>query len=131
MFLYEFLTALIVAVALFGVFALFFRKDWTGAAILPLFALIFFGAWAGGLWLTPFGWSFMGVFWLPFLVAGLLVALIIAAAAPTRRDELIDDERRRSETTSAGKISRSVAALDIFLIAAVVALFIAIIVRYV
>jgi len=47
------------------------------------FALVvFLAAWAGGAWLAPTtsGWV---VYWVPFLLVGLAVALLIAATSPS------------------------------------------------
>jgi NADH:ubiquinone oxidoreductase subunit 6 (subunit J) len=54
-------------------------KTSTAVGVLFLFFILFLGTWAGGLWITPFGSPWLGVYWMPFLVAGLFVALLVAA----------------------------------------------------
>src|SRR5690606_8371874 len=51
------------------------------AAFLFFFFVLLLTTWAGGLWLSPIGPPLWGVYWLPFVIVGLLVALIMAAAA--------------------------------------------------
>lgn len=46
--------------------------------------IVFLGAWAGGLWIRPFGPTFYDVAWVPFLIAGLVIALLLAASASAR-----------------------------------------------
>jgi hypothetical protein len=47
--------------------------------ILFYFMILFFTSWAGGLWLRPFGPPLWGAYWLPFVLVGLLMALMLAA----------------------------------------------------
>ena len=46
--------------------------------------LLFVFTWAGGLWVAPFGPVIFGVTWMPFVLAGLILALILAAVLPRR-----------------------------------------------
>lgn len=50
--------------------------------------------WPGGVWLIPFGPDMLGIHWLPFLVLGLVGAVVVSLVAgrhyPTNRDETID-----------------------------------------
>lgn len=50
-------------------------------AILFFVLILFFATWAGGVWITPFGPPIWGVYWLPFVIVGLFVALLLAAVA--------------------------------------------------
>jgi hypothetical protein len=59
--------------------------DSTTAGFIFLLLLLFAFSWAGGLWMMPFGPTLFGVSWLPFVLAGLILALILAAVLP--RDE--------------------------------------------
>jgi hypothetical protein len=52
------------------------RKPW------PFGLAIFLFAWAGGVWLAPESTSGWLIYWLPFLLVGLLAALLIVAASP-------------------------------------------------
>jgi hypothetical protein len=64
-----------------------------GRRPVPLLHL-FLGTWAGGLWITPFGSPWLGVYWMPFLVAGLFVALLVAATDQSSRRSY---ERKETE----------------------------------
>jgi hypothetical protein len=79
MFWKDFVCALLVSLVLSTVFIAAFRKrgPW-GASIF--FAVVFLAAWAGGLWFPPLGPPMGGVYWLPFLIVGLIFALLLAAA---------------------------------------------------
>lgn len=50
--------------------------------------------WPGGVWLIPFGPDMLGIHWLPFLVLGLVGAVVVSLVAgrhyPTNRHESID-----------------------------------------
>lgn len=41
--------------------------------------LVLLGSWAGGVWLVAFGPVISGTHWLPFLIAGIMVALLALA----------------------------------------------------
>lgn len=60
-------------------------KTSTAVGVLFLFFILFLGTWAGGLWITPFGSPWLGVYWMPFVVAGLFVALLVAATDQSSR----------------------------------------------
>jgi NADH:ubiquinone oxidoreductase subunit 6 (subunit J) len=70
-------------------------KTSTAVGVLFLFFILFLGTWAGGLWLTPFGSPWLGVYWMPFLVAGLFVALLVAATDQSSRRSY---ERKKTES---------------------------------
>jgi hypothetical protein len=69
--------------------------------MLTFLLIILLASWAGGIWISPFGPILWGATWLPFLLSGLIVALVFAAAASPEREEstieLVDPERRRQE----------------------------------
>ena len=69
-------------------------KASTAVGVLFLFFILFLGTWAGGLWITPFGSSWLGVYWMPFVVAGLFVALLLAA---TDRSSRRSYERKKTD----------------------------------
>jgi len=48
------------------------------------FIIIALAAWAGGVWTAPIGPSWWGVYWLSFLVVGLIFALVLASSLPRR-----------------------------------------------
>jgi Mg2+/citrate symporter len=90
MFWIHIIVAAIVAIVLVLLFAGFIgaswrRRDGAWASIWLLFLIAFLAAWSGGLWIRPIGPPIWGTFWVPFVIAGLLVLLVFAAMAPPRR----------------------------------------------
>jgi NADH:ubiquinone oxidoreductase subunit 6 (subunit J) len=91
MFLLHLLIALLVALFCSLLLIPFRRsrsaqaKTSTAVGVLFLFFILFLGTWAGGLWITPFGSPWLGVYWMPFLVAGIFVALLVAATDQSSR----------------------------------------------
>lgn len=55
-----------------------------GLGFPAFFLLVLVATWVAGLWVQPFGPLIYGVAWLPFLMAGLLIALLLSAAVPPR-----------------------------------------------
>ena len=126
MFLVYLLFALLVSVLLTAIFLLGLGRKQTWRSFLIFYLLVFLAAWAGGLWVTPVGPSVWGVYWVPFLFAGLLFALLLAATAPSRRPRSLREaaEQARQEE----QVERAVGWLLWVLVAALVA---AIIARYI
>jgi thiol:disulfide interchange protein len=118
-FLKYFLFAVLVSVLLTAIFLLGLGRKETWRDFLVFFVLVFLATWAGGLWVTPVGPSVWGVYWVPFLFAGLMFALLLAATAPPRRPRSLpeQDEQAREEK----KIEREVGWLFWVLIATLVA----------
>lgn len=86
----EIVVALLVAFVLSALLVTVFgweRPDrrGRGSAMVFLLMVLFLATWAGGLWLTPFGPMHWGLQWLPYVVVGLVVALLLAALIPTAR----------------------------------------------
>jgi hypothetical protein len=79
------------------IFSQIFRRVGPFNANWPFFVIVWLTAWAGGTWITPIGPDLWGVYWLPFFVAGTVVALLLAALgtpkAPDRRDQLAEAQR--------------------------------------
>lgn len=100
MFLVHLLVAFFVALLLSLLLIPFRRprsaqaKASTAVGVLFLFFILFLGTWAGGLWITPFGSPWLGVYWMPFVVAGLFVALLVAATDQSSRRSY---ERKETE----------------------------------
>lgn len=70
-------------------------------SVFFLFVIIFLVTWAIGGWVTPVGPSFGGIYWLSFLIVGIIAALILAAAIPPRRrPRNIEDAKRQMEESS-------------------------------
>lgn len=103
LFLGDLIFALIIAVLLTLVIAVLFGRRGPWASISIFFLVVFLAAWAAGKWIHPVGPAWYGVFWLPFLMFGLVVALLLAAAIPyetplrERRGESGEGEGVRTE----------------------------------
>jgi hypothetical protein len=82
MLLVDLLVALAVALLLTAIFTAGTRSRGIWVTWLLFFAMVLLAAWAGGMWLRPIGPPVRGVYWLPFLVVGLVVALLLAATMP-------------------------------------------------
>jgi hypothetical protein len=84
MFLWHLIFALVVALVIFAIFGLALRRTGAWPAACFIFILFLF-SWAGGIWLAPFGPVLSGVYWFPFLVVAIFVAVMLAAAVPPER----------------------------------------------
>jgi hypothetical protein len=96
-----FFIALIISVILGGLLG-WERPDrpGIGAALVFLFLILFLATWAGGVWITPFGPAAWGVFWLPFLVVGIIIAFLIVALVPSRRPRTRQEAAQQAEEES-------------------------------
>jgi len=72
----EFLFALVISLLITAIFAVVLRRKGAWPFLLLLF-IILLGTWAGGIWLTPSGPTLWNVSWVPFLIAGLIFALLL------------------------------------------------------
>mgnify|MGYP001060040132 CR=1 FL=1 len=79
MFWLDFLFVLAIVLLIASVFGLGGSRYATGLDLVGFFLLLFF-AWALGGWFRPFGPALWGVFWLPYVVAALLIGLLLMAA---------------------------------------------------
>ena len=129
MFVVHIAIALAVAALLSLIFAIGFRTRGPWGSILVFFAVIFLSSWAGGLWLPSMGPPLWGVYWIPFLLAGVIIALVlIATVAPERPKSTVKLVEPGEQATAAGR-ARSV--LGIFFWILIAALVVAIVSRYV
>jgi hypothetical protein len=66
-----------------------------------LFVIFFMVIWAGGVWAAPVGPSHLGIFWLPFVLIAILLAVLVVALAPrgsrSHRDELAVEREVEAE----------------------------------
>ncbi|TAK08219.1 MAG: hypothetical protein EPO39_04860 [Candidatus Manganitrophaceae bacterium] len=90
MILVDFLVALVTGLILTVIFWPRLRKSglWANGAgwaeFLWFFLVVFLASWLGGIWAAPAGPPLWGIYWVPFLMAGFLFALLLAATAPMR-----------------------------------------------
>lgn len=126
MFLIDLLFAFFIALFLAAILSAAARGHGTdGAIALPLFLVLLLVTWAGGIWIRPFGPAFMGVSWLPFLLAGVIAAFLLAALDAARsRDEgdAAFPEEREEEAATAGLIGVLAAAVWIVIVLSVVSI---------
>jgi hypothetical protein len=125
----DFLFALVIAFLIFVVFLHGFRRVGPFGGVLWFFLIVLFASWAGGVWVRPVGPMLWGVYWVPFLVVGLMVALLLAASSPPRPpgkpSKTIDEEKRKREAEVLG------VSLSVFFWVMLVFLVIAISVHYI
>jgi hypothetical protein len=124
MVVWHLLLAIITGVIFTALFAPGFRRSGEWASLLAFFTILFLAAWAGGVWIVPVGPSIGEVFWLPFLLTGMVIALLIAVLTPPRypRSSYGEAVREEQADRSAAAILRfSFWALLLLLIAAIAA----------
>lgn len=80
--LIEFLFAIVFGILLTLIFRSLFKRSGPWSRGIVFFLVVFLAAWVGGIWIAPLGPTLFGAYWLPFLLAGLFMALIIAAVMP-------------------------------------------------
>ncbi|MCF8052069.1 MAG: hypothetical protein K9L59_12580 [Desulfobacterales bacterium] len=129
MFFVDLIFALIIAVLMVALFAILFQIRGPWNSLLWFFVIVLLATWAGGVWLAPMGPPVGEFYWLPFLVVGLVIALLLAAATiPLPREEstveLVDPKERRAKRWAAGT------ALTIFFWVLILLLLAAIFMRY-
>jgi hypothetical protein len=78
------LFVVVVSVAIGAMFSIGLRgrNEWAGT--FWLFVILFFGTWALGSWLRPIGPLAWDVYWVPYVVAAAVIALLLAAVTPIR-----------------------------------------------
>jgi hypothetical protein len=82
MFLLDLLVSLVIGLILTAIFVALFDVTGPWGSFWVFLLIVVFGAWIGGLWFRPFGPALFGVTWVPFLLMGLLFAILLAAAVP-------------------------------------------------
>jgi hypothetical protein len=101
----DFVFALIVALLLVVIFAVIFDIRPPGFGVAAFFVIVFLASWAGGIWLTPPGPVNWGSYWLPFLLVGVMVALLMAAVRTPPPEEssieLVDRRKRKARRWAA------------------------------
>ncbi|MFP4395970.1 MAG: hypothetical protein ACLFTI_11970 [Anaerolineales bacterium] len=137
MFFAEFVFALAIALLLTGFFFVAFRYRGPWDVWWLFLVVIFLAAWAGGLWIEPIGPPLFEIYWLPFLLVGLLFALILAAAVPPRPPRLPGRPRaprtprtRRAATPTTPAEEETALAVGLFFWLMLVSLMVVILIGY-
>jgi len=89
--LIEFIIILVITTVTFAVFTHGFRQSGPWPGWLWFFLTLFLGTWAIGRWTTPIGPALWGVFWVPYLVGSVFIALLLSAAGGTQSKESIGE----------------------------------------
>lgn len=131
MFFAEFIVALLIALLLSLALGLGLGWERPGAragigSVIFLFVILFLITWAIGTWARPLGPAIWGVYWLPFLIGGVLIALLLAAVVPPGKPRT-----RREAIEKAEMQTGAEAVLGAFFWVLIVAVAIAVIARYV
>ncbi|MGC3947836.1 MAG: hypothetical protein QM762_25570 [Chryseolinea sp.] len=61
------------------------RGPWN--SFWALFVILFLALWVTGIYVTPFGPVYLGVAWVPLMMAGVVYAVILLFAAPKRGNQ--------------------------------------------
>jgi hypothetical protein len=80
----ELLTALLIASLMVTGFLLLIRSSGTQYGKLWLFLIVFVATWAGGVWIHPLGPPIGGVYWMTFVLAGIIAVGLIGLFTPNR-----------------------------------------------
>jgi hypothetical protein len=107
MIVMDFVFALVVALMLVVIFAVIFNIRPPGFGVAAFFVIVFLASWAGGVWMTPLGPTGWGVYWLPFLLVGLMVALLLAAVRmPPPEESTVELVNQHKRKGSGGRPQR-------------------------
>jgi hypothetical protein len=116
------LFVLFVSLAIGAMFAIGLRgrNEWAGT--FWFFVILFLGTWALGSWLRPIGPPAWDVYWVPYVLAAAVIALLVAAVTPprsagesseiSRTGELPPTPREQRETQR--NAAAAVATLSVF-----------------
>ena len=126
MFFIDLVFVLILTVLFTAIFAAGFRRQTGWDALLLFFILLFLMTWAFGGWIPPFGPMLWGVVWSPFLITGLLIALLLTVFIEPRAPRTPSEKARQQE-----EVRKSIVVLDTFFWILLIGLLVVIIVRYV
>lgn len=128
MIIVDIVFALVIALLLVFIFAILFGIKPPGFGLATFFVVVFLASWAGGVWLKPLGSASWGSYWLPFLLVGLMAALLLAAVRTPPPEEptveLVDQRKRKARRWAA------VTAMGIFFWLLIGMLLLAIVIRY-
>ena len=129
MLILEFFIALLIAFLLTIVFSRINRVGpWSG--FLWFFLIVLLTSWAGGVWVEPYGPAVRGVYWVPYLFFGVMLALLLAAVMPYEKPKSQDEARQELEENAAAQ-EVSYVALNIFFFIFMIGLILALVVHYI
>lgn len=122
MFFSSLLLAFLVALLLTAIFSAGFGYRGPWDSLWAFFLVVFFFAWIAGLWLTPVGWPLFGIYWMPALFFGFVIALLLAAATPDRppRSRVEAAQQVEAERVALGSVGAIFWILIAVLVVAVV-----------
>ena len=127
MLIVELLIALVFAVLLTLVLSAGFGRKGPWASVVTSFLVVFLATWTMGIWFVPFGPVLFGVSWLPFLIGGLIVALVMASAVPP---QALPGANSAKEQPGQEKPVERQKRFDVFFVVVMVALVAALVVGY-
>lgn len=93
----ELVFALSVALFFTLIFTVVVRRVRSKRRVLVFFTVVFLAAWAGGIWITPAGPTLMGIYWLSFLIIGLIFALFFEMISVLSRPRKLQKEEVKRE----------------------------------
>jgi len=130
-FFIHFVLAFFTALILTMIFVGGLRRGGPWASFLAFFIVTFLASWAGGLWMQPLGAALWGVYWLPFLLVGLIFALVIAAVSTPSKPERSTVKLVQEPEIEETRAKSALTAFGLFFYIVVIALAVAIMVRYI
>ena len=82
----EIIAVLIIALAVSALFVHGFRRRGPWNSFALFFLVIFLALLASLRWIPPRGPVFFGVFWVPLLIVGVIIALVMASGQVSARE---------------------------------------------
>mgnify|MGYP005851837473 CR=1 FL=1 len=74
--------SLLIAIILSAIFTWILRRGSPRSGFFIFFLTLFVTTWAGGVWIRQAGWNLPAPEWLPFVVTGIVFAIILMLLAP-------------------------------------------------
>jgi cytochrome c oxidase assembly factor CtaG len=119
------LLSLFIALLFTLVFTVLFGRRGPWASVAIFFLVLFLATLGIGRYIRYMGPAAFGIYWLPFLLIGLLFSLLLAAALPAGRVETREERRRAGKEEGQSRV-----ALDSFFWFLIVALVLLIVMSY-
>lgn len=125
MFFFDLVFVLILALVLTGIFAGGVRRQTERSDLVWFFLILFLMTWAFGGWITPFGPPIWGIMWFPFVITGIVIALLLTAFIEPHSPRTRAEQVRREQGTR-----KTLLVLDAFLWVLIIGLIALILFRY-